>query len=90
MNALEIYNLPCPGDCVFALKQMRAWESTFIRGIAISWVMNGNIGLVIQCWTEGNQVRLQLFTNNQFLMFSCKAHRFHLNWKIQKTPVTSP
>jgi hypothetical protein len=74
---------PIPGDSIFALKHMRAWETIYTKGSSENWVEEGDFGLVVQSCAEGNnKIKLQLFINGKYLVFSCRADALHLNWYV--------
>ena len=78
---LEIHEL-VPGDFVVAVHEMRAWESEDKRGWSDHWIRQGEQATVIGTWLVGNQLRVRVFRDNRFHLFSCAAHCVFKNWKV--------
>ena len=72
-------SLPCPGDLIVARRRLRAWASDQERGDGIT-VEEGALGLVLQRWREGSQLRLRVLINDAIVVFSHHARNVTLNW----------
>jgi len=80
---------PLPGDTVYAVHRMRAWESDHERGAEGIWVEPGQQALIIQLWRVGrSRTRLRLLTDDRIALFSCYTRDLPRNWRVinRQTP----
>lgn len=77
-----------PGDIVVVQRKMRAWVSDLERGTDGAWVRPGDVGLIVETWSVGNQVRLRLLISDRLVVFSNPPHTVHLNWRQVATDTT--
>lgn len=71
---------PKVGSMVVARRSLKAWENDRERGKEGLVVAEGDVGLVLQVWREGNQVRIRLLIKDVIALFSHAHHCVWLNW----------
>ena len=72
--------MPKPGAMVVARRTLKAWENDRERGTNGLVVHEGAVGLVLQVWAEGKQVRIRLLIKDAVVLFSHPHHCVWLNW----------
>lgn len=76
----EVDSLPIPGMMIVARRLLKAWESDVQRGENGLVVNDGDVGLVLQVWREGGQVRIRVLIKDTVALFSHARHVVWLNW----------
>lgn len=71
---------PRVGSMVIARRQLKAWENDHERGHNGLIVSHGDVGLVLQVWREGRQVRIRMLIKDVVVLFSHARHCVWLNW----------
>lgn len=71
---------PKVGAMIVARRQLKAWENDRERGSAGLVVREGDVGLLVETWREGNQVRLRVLIKDALVLFSHAHHCVWLNW----------
>ena len=72
--------IPAPGMMLIARTPMRAWADDYFYGTTGEIVNEGTIGVVIQSWKVGNQVRLRMLVMNTILVLSTAHRDLSRNW----------
>lgn len=73
--------LPLPGDMLVARRFLKSRCSDGEKLYDVTSVYSGSVGLLLQTWRSGNQVRLQVLTEGSIMLFSHAAHCVTLNWE---------
>jgi hypothetical protein len=74
---------PLPGDTVYAVHRMRAWENDHERGVDGVWVEPEQVALVIEVKrVSRGKTRLRVLTNQRVVLFSCYTRDLVQNWRV--------
>lgn len=68
------------GDLLVSRRALKAWENDKERGTDGLLIDAGEIGIILQSWTEINQIRVRLLIKNKIALFSHKNYCIWLNW----------
>jgi hypothetical protein len=80
---------PLPGDMVYAVHRMRAWESDHERGADGIWVEPGQYALILQLWKVGRgRSRMRVLTGDRIVVFSCYTQDLPRNWRVVNRQAT--
>lgn len=72
--------IPSPGTMLIARAPMRAWAEDFFYGTTGEVVKEGTVGIVLQSWKVGNQVRLRMLVKSCIVVLSTAHRDLTRNW----------
>lgn len=72
--------IPTPGTMLVARAPMRAWSDDDFYGTMGLFVNEGTVGIVMQTWMVGNQVRLRMLVRGCVAVLSTAHRDLTRNW----------